>query len=373
MQTQFVIDEDSTELLYDYDDEPYHSVSVFIQKTPFEKFTDDAINFLIHDIACYAHNIKAEIDSSLYSSTIDAVFVRIKNEICNIFTSIQLSDTQLAIFNSLSLDELKILSENVAGELYQGGRALLFSYFYNGQIKFDETGVDFRCLRKAVEKISNEILKEFNSVDSLVDNINAVNEKIIQCYNKENAALRKHGLTPSGLCKIYIDFIGHTAITQYLDLVRFENSFEERKKSILSVFYSELMKFASPHQVECIYNEMNKKIHQPLIKMQQPQYFGFMFDAQGYEKTENAIRYFNTVLALHISCSRYCLLIWPMLFQHEIPKTHRYNLNNDLGKHIFGFFNGSETRKFINGFPLVNREIAAACAKEHSEFKSLRR
>lgn len=279
MQTQFVIDEDSTELLYDNDGEPYHSVSVFIQKTPFEKFTDDAINFLAESITGYVH---------------ETVFVRIRNEIRLTFSTIQLSDTQLAILDSLDLKELAILSKNVAGEFHQRDR---------------------------------------NS---------------------------------TGVCKIYKDYFSRIAITHYMDSARFDNNVEERQKAILSIFYSELMKFATPHQVEYVYNEMNKKIHQP-------QYFGFVFNAQGDEKTENAIRYFNTVLELHISCSRYCLQIWPTLFQHEITKAHRNNLTDDVIKKIFGLFNGPETRKFINGFPLVNREIGAACTKEHSEFKSLRR
>lgn len=259
---------------------------------------------------------------------------------------------------------------------HKGFNWALISHAVTGSIECEiiQTLADFDEYSQGQESIFQSI-----NLEELITNVTGKSGEISSgFFNTVN-------MDCTGLTRIYFDSLQFSMFNYNHDdnklnlklpvatLDKLTNGYNERSKQILSIFFSELVKLGTPDQVEFIWGEIQSKKHSPLIKLQQPRnpLTSWRYEADGDETTRSAVYYFNTVLDLQIKCFHYCNFIWPIITGSS--KSIRKNFPEDVNKNIIRFFNAGETRKFIKGLPLVNKEISVACTEGHEKYKKLRR
>ncbi|MBA2657325.1 MAG: hypothetical protein H0U70_10165 [Tatlockia sp.] len=264
--------------------------------------------------------INAGFHYNLMTSTLSKA---IEFELFNILSSCeQLTTVQKSILKNLTSEELKLIQNKIAGNI-----------------------------------ISNP---SFNGLTKTYLNCSAITNIYFDSlqFNVIKFALNAFYYKPTTM----------EQLTFYATKDVLKDNFEERRKRVLFIFFSEIGKLSTPEDIELLWKEIECKKHKPLIMLQEPRnpLTKWCYDSEGDKTADSAIFYFNTILHLYINYSyHYWNLIGSVIF-----KTNESNkrLPDDVGKYIIeiGFFNSAERKQLAKTLPLVNKTGFQICLEERA-------
>jgi hypothetical protein len=276
------------------------------------------------------------------------------------------------IVKSLSRNIVQIVLNNLNYSFMNAGFHYdLMTSNLNRAIEFELINILSSC--EQLSSAQKSILKNLRSEElKLIENKSAGNINSNPSFN----GLTETYLDCSAITKIYFDSLQFKVIKfglnafyykpTTMDRVTFnatkdvlKDNFEERRKRVLFIFFSEIAKIGTPEDIELLWKEIECKKHQPLIMLQEPRnpLTKWCYDSEGDETAKSAILYFNRILHLYINYSyHYWNLIGSVVCKTSIENNER--LPDDVGKYIIeiGFFNSAERKQLAKTLPLVNKE-----------------